>query len=226
MPLKIIQPLPKDSKIVSTAARLFRKNGYSGSGVQKVMKAVGLTQGGFYAHFPSKDDLLAEAISQAFGKTRKNFLMGLEDKEGMEWLQNIVRRYISRNHRDHMAEGCPATSLVTEVARSSKKIRTTFEKEVCQTLKALEEKMTETDGLNRQERALVVVILGIGAMSLARAVNDPRLSDQIIQVARKAALPEKVFSNNSVRKRPSGDKVSRISKNRFFIPHLPSPRFI
>lgn len=184
-------------KIVSTAAKLFRKNGYSGSGVQKVMKAVGMTQGGFYAHFSSKDDLLSQAISQAFGKTRKNFLMGLEKKQGAEWIQNIVRRYMSRNHRDDMAEGCPATSLATEIARSGKKIRMTFEKEVCKTLEALEEKMPETGGLNRQERALVVVILGIGAMSLSRAVNDPQLSDQIIQVARKAALPENLFPNKA-----------------------------
>lgn len=177
-------------RILNIAGKLFREKGYVATGVERLMKAAGLTQGGFYGHFPSKDGLLMEAISATFTKTRKYFLHGLEDKEGLPFLQEMVRRFISRQHRDCMGESCPTTSLATEVARASDDVKEVFETEVVKTLDEIEKKMPVGHGLSAKDHALATVALGIGAVSLARTVKDQALSDRILKVARKFALSE------------------------------------
>lgn len=175
-------------RILDIAGKLFREKGYVATGVEKLMKAAGLTQGGFYGHFPSKDGLLMEVIATTFAKTRKRFLHGLEDKEGFPFLQEIVRRFISRQHRDCMGESCPTTSLATEVARASDDVKEVFETEVMKTLEEIEKKIPAGHGLSAKDRALATVALGIGAVSLARAVKDQAFSDRILKAAQKFAL--------------------------------------
>lgn len=175
-------------RILDIAGVLFREKGYVATGVERLMKAAGLTQGGFYGHFPSKDGLLMEVIAATFTKTRKYFLHGLEDKEGFPFLQEIIRRFISRQHRDCMGESCPTTSLATEVARGSDDVKAVFEAEVIKTLDEIEKKIPAGHGLSAKDRALATIALGIGAISLARAVKDQGLSDRILKAARKFAL--------------------------------------
>ena len=152
------------------------------------MKAADLTQGGFYGHFSSKDGLLMEVIAHTFEKSRNRFLVGLEDKDGLSWLEAIVRRLMSREHRDCMGESCPTTSLATEVARASDDVKEVFEAEVLKTIDAMEKKMPKSKTLSARERAIAITAIGIGAVSLARAVKDPELSDRILKIARKFAL--------------------------------------
>ena len=179
-------------RVLEIAGKLFREQGYVATGVQKLMKAAGLTQGGFYVHFPSKDGLLMEVIARAFSQSRKQFLQGLENKEGLPWLQEIVKRLISRWHRDCAGESCPTTSLTTEVARASEDVKEVFEAEVMKTIQEMEKKMPKKETLSARDYALSVVALGIGAVSLARAVKDPVLSDQILKAARRFVIPKKV----------------------------------
>src|SRR5262249_43925239 len=92
-------------KILSAAWRLFRERGILGAGVDGVMRQAGLTAGGFYAHFRSKDDLLAQTLRRMLVEQRTRLIAGLEDRQGFDWLREVVRRYLSRSHRDDVPTG-------------------------------------------------------------------------------------------------------------------------
>src|SRR5207244_1485726 len=107
--------------------RAFRRAGYSGTGIDGIMREAGLTPGGFYAHFDSKEDLLAAALDPALRNTEEGLFEGLEDQEGVAWLRAVVDRYLSREHRDDAADGCALPALVADIARSGPKARAALE---------------------------------------------------------------------------------------------------
>ena len=168
-------------KIVSTASKMFRKSGYSNSGVQKVMRAVGLTRGGFYAHFGSKDDLFIEAISHALENMRKYWLQGIKGNKTKEDLSQIITRYISPLHRDNPDKGCALPNLAVEVGRSGKKVRRLFEEEFLKNLKEIEKRLPLAKNKNEQEQMLSFMSLSVGSIILSRAVFSPELSNLILQ---------------------------------------------
>ena len=168
-------------KIVSTASKMFRKSGYSNSGVQKVMRAVGLTRGGFYAHFGSKDDLFIEAISHALENMRKYWLQGIKGNKTKEDLSQIITRYISPLHRDNPDKGCALPNLAVEVGRSGKKVRRLFEEEFLKNLKEIEKRLPLAKNKNEQEQILSFMSLSVGSIILSRAVFSPELSNLILQ---------------------------------------------
>ena len=98
-------------RIVDAAARRFREDGLAGAGVHRIMQDAGLTHGGFYAHFGSKADLIAEAFSVAAAEGRERLLDPLEDGPADEWLARLVRGYLSRTHRDARDSGCPLPAI-------------------------------------------------------------------------------------------------------------------
>lgn len=175
-------------KIISKAARLFREKGYQEAGVKKVMQAVGLTQGGFYAHFKSKDDLLREVLIEAFSRKREEWVTGFDVLKEDQKFAKLVGRYFSRGHRDHKATGCPATSLVTEIERSNKKLRQVFESELLKSLELIQKYSPSYKNFNSEEVALIITILGTGAIALSRAVANPNFSDKILHVAGKMGM--------------------------------------
>jgi len=177
------------ARIVGSASRLFKEGGYVGVGVDAVMKRAGLTAGGFYAHFASKEALLTETFALAVKRMKAWLLAGLEDQEGLPWLRKIVRRYLSRVHRDAVAEGCPLPALSPDVFRSGKVIRETFEAQFRQVVAALEPKMPPTLG-SRYDRALATLALFVGGVMLARTVKDQKLSGRILRACRLLAIPE------------------------------------
>lgn len=177
------------ARIVEAANRLFKEGGYMGVGVDTVMKVAGLTPGGFYAHFSSKEALLAETLTLALQRMKQWLLGGLEDREGMPWLREIVRRYLSRIHRDAVAEGCPMPTLAADVSRSSEVARRTFETHFRQLVAEFEEKLPGTLGPPR-DRALGTIALFVGGVVLARAVADRTLSGRILRACRFLAVPE------------------------------------
>ncbi len=179
------------ARIVETASRLFKQGGYGGVGVDSVMKAAGLTPGGFYAHFPSKEVLLAETLPLALGRMRHWLLRGLEGERGLSWLRQVVRRYLSRTHRDAVAEGCPMPALTPEVARASALARETFEAQLRDLVAEFEARMPRTLGPPR-DRALATIALFVGGVTLARAVEDRKLSSRILRACRLLAIPEEV----------------------------------
>ena len=108
------------ARILESAATVFRRQGYHATGVDKVMEEAGLTAGGFYAHFASKDALLAEALEHYATKNTGKFEGGQKDASDREQVKAIVDRYLTASHRRHPERGCPLPSLAAEVARAGK----------------------------------------------------------------------------------------------------------
>lgn len=177
-------------RILAAAGRLVRERGLSGIGVDSVMKAASLTHGGFYAHFASREALIGEMLARAVEQMRVALFAGLDDRSGRDWLRAVVRRYLSRSHRDMVAEGCPVPALISELARSSPAHRQIFEAHLRQTLAEVEQKCPAGLGLTPYDRALATIALSVGGIALARAVADPALSDRILTACQALALPE------------------------------------
>src|SRR2546428_14028361 len=104
-------------RILDTAARLFRKRGYAATGVDAVMTSAGLTAGGFYAHFRSKQAMLAEALDLAFQQSIDRARSRLASSHGADWIRGFITFYLSKEHRDAPERGCPMPALAPEVAR-------------------------------------------------------------------------------------------------------------
>ncbi|HKH49671.1 MAG TPA: TetR/AcrR family transcriptional regulator [Thermoanaerobaculia bacterium] len=177
-------------RIVEAGARRFRESGYRAAGVDQVMKDAGLTAGGFYAHFSSKEALLAETLGLSLEEVRSRLLGGLEELEGVEWLQAVVRRYLSRSHRDQPGAGCPLPTLGSEIAREGEGPRLALQSYLQQIVAELAPRTPAAPGLDPEDRVLATAALLAGALMLARAVPDEALSDRILRAARRLALPE------------------------------------
>ena len=179
-------------RILASAGRVFRRKGYAGSGVDELMREAGLTHGGFYAHFRSKEALFAEAVVAALGRTAELMGRGSDDREGVAWLRAAVRRYMSRPHLRAVEEGCALPALVSELGRTGDAPREAFEERLLDLLADVEEKAPSGPELEPADRVLATVALCAGGVSLARAVKDPALADRILRACRALAVPEAV----------------------------------
>lgn len=177
-------------RIITAAARRFRSQGYRACGVDAVMKAAGLTSGGFYAHFPSKQALLAETLGLSLGQVRGRLTAGIEDLEGPDWLRAVVGRYLSRTHRDQPALGCSLPALAGEIAHQGRGPRLALEDYLRQMVTELSPRTPLAPGLSPEDRVLATIALLAGALMLSRAVLDEALSDRILRAARRLAVPE------------------------------------
>jgi len=180
------------SKIVRAAARLFREHGYDGVGVDAIMNEVGLTAGGFYAHFGSKEALFAEAIGAGLGAGRTTAESSSQnatstDAAGGEALVSLIRGYLSRTHRDHVADGCPLPVLTPDVARSHDAVRQEYEDQFLKYVAGIESLLEQDTGPSRS-RALAIIAQCVGGLMLARGVKDEDLSNQILKASREAAM--------------------------------------
>jgi TetR/AcrR family transcriptional repressor of nem operon len=167
-------------QIVETAAAQFRQHGVNGVGVAQLMKNAGLTHGGFYAHFPSKEALVAEALESAFRQTAAGLRKVADEAPPEQRRKAVVDAYLSTRHRDEMGGGCALPALGADVARSSPETRQVFEARVLSMLKLLE---PGDDDTARQE-AIAVLAAMVGGMILARGVLSPTLSDEILEAVR------------------------------------------
>ncbi|MEN4832968.1 helix-turn-helix domain-containing protein [Pantoea vagans] len=162
-------------RIVETASELFRERGYDGVGVAELMSAAGLTHGGFYKHFGSKADLLAEAMSCGFTQSA-------EKTEGVS-REAFIEYYLSRQHRDDMGKGCVMSALGTDAARQSESIRETFAAGIERQIAIL-----ESQDVTRAELINTIAQL-VGALMLSRACPDGSgLADEILEVCRARLL--------------------------------------
>ena len=175
-------------RIVTNAARRLRSEGLNGAGVANVMKASGLTVGGFYKHFRSKDDLLAEAIEAGFSGFDEKVVAALHDVPPAERWKEIVRGYLSPQHCEHTENGCPVAALAPEIARSAPAVR----KRVAGLLKARREKLLEfMPGRTRAERErnfIIIFTAMAGAVSVARMLPDPRERQKVLDSVRSHLL--------------------------------------
>lgn len=188
------------ARILATASRLFRERGVEGIGVADLMKAAGLTHGGFYGHFASKDALVAAAVEEALTKGRAALSKTVsrataskaaskaaasQEGPGPEGLRALLDLYLSPLHRDTPGAGCAIAALGAEAPRAAPETRRAF----TEGIGALAALVADTlpEGPDRRERALATVATMVGAMVMARAVDDPRLSEEILQAAKAGA---------------------------------------
>jgi TetR/AcrR family transcriptional repressor of nem operon len=174
------------ARILAAAGRLFREKGYNGVGVDAVMAAAGLTAGGFYAHFASKEELFAEVVGSAFSERDGLLRRMLEDKDGVEWLAALIKSYLSRAHRDMVGEGCPLPTLTPDVIRSAS-ARAQYEKYFRIFIHEIAARC-QANGPTASEQAMALLAQMVGGLMLSRALSDEDLAHQVLKASRSAAL--------------------------------------
>jgi TetR/AcrR family transcriptional regulator, transcriptional repressor for nem operon len=169
-------------RIVNTAASAFRKHGINGIGLVPLMKETGLTHGGFYAHFKSKDALVAEAIDAAFHETIERLRRAAETAPDKTPRRAFMDEYLSEGHRDDPSIGCVIAALGTETAR----LKPTVREHIDKNLEAMLALLTD-DGKGRDARpeTLRALATAVGAIVLARTVRSKALSKEILEAARQ-----------------------------------------
>jgi len=165
-------------RIVAAASCEFRKNGIIATGLNDLMKAAGLTHGGFYKHFASKDQLVAEACADAVDAAIAR--MGMEAQPTKS---AAVAAYLSTRHRDDPASGCPLAAIGSELSRMDKKTREAATEGFKRLVAVLAGK-SKTQDARRRARAAVATM--IGAVTMSRVVTDPRLSAEILRAAEES----------------------------------------
>src|SRR5947207_8335859 len=172
-------------RIVRNAARKLRAEGMSGPGVASVMKASGLTAGGFYKHFRSKDELLAEAIAQAFSDSEKVYSSLQKMPRADRW-KELVRLYLSPEHCDHPDTGCPVAALAPEIARAKLTVR----KRVSGVIKEHRwvEFMPGASAAERERNFFIILSAMAGAVSVARVLTEPADRQRVLASMRDHLL--------------------------------------
>ena len=172
-------------RILTSAARLFREHGIDATGVDAITEDAGLTHGGLYSQFGSKEAIAAEAIGFALARSKRVWQRALERNPGKRALPAIVDGYLSRAHRDAPGTGCVVAALGTDIARQPRRVREAFTKEIKDDLEFLSQLMPNVDHSRSYEYAIVAFASMAGALILARAVNDEQLSDLILKSTAK-----------------------------------------
>lgn len=166
-------------RIVEAAGRLFRDKGFDGVGVDAIMKSAGLTHGGFYGHFVSKEALAEEASTAAL---RSN----ADHQAATTSLSNLVDEYLSERHRADRANGCTVAALAGEVSRQPPALRRTFTASVRAQVGRITSFLKRGSPAARRRRALATYAGMVGALTLARAVDDPAFAEEILAAARES----------------------------------------
>jgi TetR/AcrR family transcriptional repressor of nem operon len=169
------------AQIVEIAARKMRESGTEGPGVAEIMKTAGLTHGGFYKHFDSRDDLVAEAVEAAVAQSRAGFAEVVEGAD--DPLAAFVDWYLSPAHRDEPGTGCAVVALGADAARADERVRATYAGQVERYVAQMEE-LLGGEGEDVRRRAIGAVSEMVGAVLIARAVGDAELSEEILAAAR------------------------------------------
>jgi TetR/AcrR family transcriptional regulator, transcriptional repressor for nem operon len=182
-------------RILEVAARRFREKGLEGIGVDGIMDEAGLTHGGFYGHFASKADLAEQACAAAVGKSAEKW-EAMARARPETGLAEIARSYLSKRHRDNPGGGCVFAALGGEVARRSDAVRATVTKGVQAQLGILERVAGGRSKSTRRKQAIATMSGLVGAMVLARLVDDPALSNEILTFT-EAALGGSTLKNQT-----------------------------
>lgn len=179
--LKKLQKIESKERILNVASRLFKKNGFTATGIDQIMEEAGLTAGAFYAHFKSKTDLLEQSIEHSFKFSRHLLLKDTEHLQGEEKIRTIMSRYISAAHRDLPEKGCMIPALASEIYRGSNKSSELIGKYVNKWAELMIEHITgDVTYEEKKEIALNLISQAVGAILLSRMVNNSKLSDEIL----------------------------------------------
>jgi TetR/AcrR family transcriptional repressor of nem operon len=172
-------------RIIDVAAKQFRENGVAAVGLAGIMSDAGLTNGAFYSHFESKEDLVQTVLAHALSRREATLLAASEANVGLE---ATIRDYLSSRHRDRPGGGCPTAALVAEVARHPKATRDAFTDKVSTFIPLIASQIRAGSASERRRNAVAIYGMMVGTLQLARAVNDKELSDEILESGVTAAL--------------------------------------
>src|SRR3954469_9665401 len=172
-------------RIVEAAGRRFKQDGIDGAGVAAVMSDAGLTNGAFYAHFTSKEDLVAHVLADQLRAQRQSLDSEPSDRAGLE---AFIRAYLSPQHRDQSADGCPSAALLDEIARRPAATRQVFTDELMAEIDDIAARLDPTDPEAGRTDALTILGLMVGTLQLARALSDRDLSDRLLDQGAETAL--------------------------------------
>ena len=165
-------------RIIETAGRRLKRDGIDGSGVAALMADAGLTNGAFYAHFESKDDLVANVVADQLA-TQRAVLAALP--EGRAALEQFVREYLSPQHRDDPGTGCPNAALLDEIGRCGDAVRDSYTRGMQSIVEVIATHLSPEDPSAARTIALGLFTILVATMQLARAVSDRELSDDILE---------------------------------------------
>ena len=171
-------------RIVSIASKRFREKGLSGFGIAELMKEAGLTVGGFYKHFDSRDDLVAEAVNSAFGGWQRRVDAAKSGGPSVS-LAKLIDEYLNETHRDNPGAGCAFSALAPEIARSDKRTRSLTSEQVRRDVQLIATMLPDRDKREARSRAILIFSALVGAMALARAVSDEALSCEVLETVGK-----------------------------------------
>ena len=174
-------------RIIEAAGALFRAKGFSGIGVADIMKAADLTHGGFYGHFASKDDLVAQASRRAMARAAANWGKTVADAPD-EPFAALLKHYLSPRHRDEPGQGCVFAALGADAARSGQIVRDAFAEGLEPLIEILAKSAPGSSKKARRRKALAAMSGLVGALLLARAVGDAKLSDELLEATRRELL--------------------------------------
>jgi AcrR family transcriptional regulator len=172
-------------RIVEVAGRRFKEDGIDGAGVAAVMSDAGLTNGAFYGHFTSKEDLVANVLADQLRAQRDSFDAQPTGRAGLE---AIIRAYLSPQHRDHCADGCPSAALLDEIARRPAATKKVFSAELMGVVDDIAGRLDPSDPDGARTDALTLFGMLIGTLQLARALTDRDLSEQLLARGVETAL--------------------------------------
>ena len=167
-------------RIVAIASKQFREKGLAGLGIAELMKEAGLTVGGFYKHFNSRDELVAEAVSSAFGIWQRQKEAAESGGQPLSF-EKLIDDYLSDAHRKSPGAGCAFSVLAQEIARSDKRTRALTSEQVRNDLEVIAGLLPGKHKRAARSRAILTFSALVGAMSLARAVSDESLSREILR---------------------------------------------
>ena len=172
-------------RILEAAGQRFKHDGIDGTGIAAVMSDASLTNGAFYAHFASKEDLVANVLADQLRAQRQTLDAQPSDRAGLE---AFARSYLSPQHRDESADGCPSAALLDEIARRPAATRQVFTDELMNEIDDIASRLDPTDIEAGRTNALTVFGLMVGTLQLARALTDRDLSDRLLNQGVATAL--------------------------------------
>src|SRR5512132_258506 len=172
-------------RIIQTAGRRFKRDGIDGSGIATLMSDAGLTNGAFYAHFASKEDLVATTVADQLRAQRAGFSALAPGGAGVE---QYVREYLSVQHRDNPDDGCPSAALLDEIGRSTDATKQAYTDGVLVIVDDIAARLAPGDPQSARVKTLSVFAMMVGTLQLSRALADQQLADQVLEEGLQNAL--------------------------------------
>jgi TetR/AcrR family transcriptional regulator, transcriptional repressor for nem operon len=172
-------------RIIETAGRRLKRDGIDGSGIATLMADAGLTNGAFYAHFASKEDLIATAVADQLREQRESLSQRAPGRAGVE---QYVRDYLSVQHRDNPADGCPSAALLDEIGRCTDPTRRAYTDGLLAAIDDITARLAPGDPPSARAKTLSVFALMTGTLQLSRALADTQLADEVLEQGLQNAL--------------------------------------